>query len=204
MSAGVIDWVAVRARLARAAEATEQALNPSPERARRIMDERARVLAPAPPAARPAGEQIELLVFSLAGARYGIETRFVREVARLAEVTPIPGATDFLAGVAAIRGEILGVLDPRPIFGLAAGALTARMILCGEQHAEFGLLIDQAHDVVILPLTELFEPPGSASGAGRAYLRGVTKDALVVLDGARLLGDEQLFVDRPPEAAISR
>jgi len=204
MSAGGIDWVAVRARLTRAAEATEQALNPSPERARRIMDERAKVLARRPPVARPVGDQIELLIFSLADARYGIETRFIREVVRLADVTPIPGATDFLVGVTPIRGEILGVLDPRRILGLAAGLLTARMILCGEQRAELGLLIDHAHDVATVALTEIFEPPGPASGVGRTYLRGVTKDALVILDGTALLGDEHLFVKRPQEAATSR
>jgi hypothetical protein len=33
------------------------------------------------------------------------------------------------------------------------------------------------------------------AGVSREYLRGVTKDALLVLDGRALLNDERLYVD---------
>jgi purine-binding chemotaxis protein CheW len=191
---GTVDWTALHERLARAAAAAEQALDPAPERARQIMDQRARILARAPPAARPAGDHIEVLVFSLAGGRYAIETRYVREVVRIADVTPVPGVSDFVVGVTTLRGEILAVVDLCRIFGVEARSLTAHMILCGEQRAEFGVLADNVHDVTPLPLAEIFESPGGVSGSDRAYLRGVTRDALVVLDGAVLLWDERFFI----------
>ena len=43
---------------------------------------------------------------------------------------------------------------------------------------------------------ELLELPGSAPGIGRQYLRGVTKGALIVLDGAILLQDDRLVIDQ--------
>ncbi|MBC7818114.1 MAG: hypothetical protein IAG10_14590 [Planctomycetaceae bacterium] len=46
---------------------------------------------------------------------------------------------------------------------------------------------------------ELLEPPGSVTGIGREYLRGVTRDALIVLDGAVLLQDARLFIDQIDE-----
>jgi hypothetical protein len=46
---------------------------------------------------------------------------------------------------------------------------------------------------------DVLEPPGSLTGAGRDWVRGVTRDALVVLDGAVLLKDRRLFIDQGEE-----
>jgi hypothetical protein len=43
---------------------------------------------------------------------------------------------------------------------------------------------------------DLLEPPESVAGIGRDFLRGVTADALIVLDGERLLRDEQLIINQ--------
>src|SRR5262245_46166269 len=94
-----IDWQQVRRRLARAVAATEEASRLSPERARAVMEERARALARVPPAAARAADVLEVVIFALADELYAIETRHVREVSRLTDATPVPGAPDFLLGV---------------------------------------------------------------------------------------------------------
>src|SRR5947209_1803679 len=104
-----IDWARVRARLARAAAANEGALRLSPERARAVMDERARALARVP-AETAAVRALEAVVFELSGERYALETAHVHEVVRLAGLTPLPGAPDYLAGVTNLRGQILAVI----------------------------------------------------------------------------------------------
>src|SRR5439155_3741502 len=75
-----IDWAAVRRRLARAAEASAGNVRLSPERARAIMEERARALARAPAEPAAAARVLEVLVFDIAGECYPIETAHVREV----------------------------------------------------------------------------------------------------------------------------
>jgi purine-binding chemotaxis protein CheW len=200
-----IDWADLRARLARAAAETEAALSPTPEQSRQIMDARARILARAPPAPNLTGEQIEILAFSLAEARYGVETRHVREVARLTNITPIPGGADAVIGVTSVRGEILPVIDPRVVFGGKARGLTARLVLCGEQRAEFCMLADHAHEVSTVPLAEIFKAPSSVSGSDRREcVRGLTADGLVIIDAAALLGDERFFSNSDQELHASR
>ena len=193
-----IDWEEVRRRLARAAEATGETLRLSPQRAKAILDERARALARVPPAAPKASEVLEIATFALANEHYGVETRFVREVVRLADFTPLPGAPPFLVGVLNLRGEILALIDLRTFFGVPARGLTdlARVLVLGDERPEFGVLADAAHEVTTLRVDEVHEAPDSAAGVGREYLRGVTKDALIVLDGAALLGDGRLFIDQ--------
>jgi purine-binding chemotaxis protein CheW len=199
---GAIDWPAVHRRLAQAARATEEALAVSPERARAVLEERAHALAQVPVQAPPASEVLEIAVFTLANERYGIETRHVHEVLRFSEYTPVPGAPDFLIGVFNLRGEILAAIDLRKFFGVADRGVTdlSRVLVLGGERAEFGVLADTAHEVRTVRTDEVLEPPASVAGVGREYLRGVTKAALIVLDGAVLLQDARLFIDQAEEA----
>jgi purine-binding chemotaxis protein CheW len=196
-----IDWENVRRRLARAAEATEEALRLSPERAKAVMDERATALARAPASGARAAEGLEIAVFALANERYGVETRYVREVVRLTDYAAVPGAPPFLVGVVNLRGEVLALIDLRTFFGVPARGLTdlSRVLVLGDQRAEFGVLADAASEVITLRVDEIHKPPDSAAGVGREYLRGVTADALIVLDGAALLKDGRLFIDQGEE-----
>ena len=192
-----IDWKQVRQRLARAAERQEAAAL-SPERARQVLEERAVTLARVPVEATADGAGIEVIVFALADERYAIETQYVCEVIRLADLTPLPGAPEFLAGVTSLRGQIVAVVELRKFFGVAPRGLTdlARLVVLGSDQPEFGVLADAVHEVVTLRKGQLLEPAGAVAGVGREYLRGITADALIVLDGAALLQDPRLFVDQ--------
>jgi purine-binding chemotaxis protein CheW len=195
-----IDWPQVRERLARATTATEQALRLSPERGREVMEQRARDLARVPDRATPA-EVLEAVIFTLGNERFALETCHVREVVRLRDLTPLPGAPDFLLGVTSLRGHILAVIDLRRFFGIAGKGLTDlnRVIVLGGERAELGVLADTASEVIALRRDQVLEPPGSVAGVARAYLRGVTAEALLVLDGAVLLRDPRLIIDQGQE-----
>jgi purine-binding chemotaxis protein CheW len=193
-----LDWKRARARLERALAATEESWRLTPARARAILEERARKEAQSPAAPAAAGAVLEAVVFSLGNEKYALETRFVREVVRLGDYTPLPGSPSFLLGVLNLRGEILAVMDLRSFFGIAEQAQTdfSRVLVLGTERAEFGLLADAAQEVCRLRQDEVLEPPGSVVGAGREYVRGVTREALVFLDGAVLLHDRRLFIDQ--------
>jgi purine-binding chemotaxis protein CheW len=202
---GPIDWKRVRELLARAIQATEEATTLSPERARSVMEERARVLARVPPEPPRTAEILEVAIFVLGAERYAIETRYVREIVRLADFTPVPGAPDFVVGVMSLRGEILAVIDLRRFLGVPVAGLTdlSRVVVLGPEPAAFGVLADQTREVSTLRIEEVLEPPETVAGVGREYLRGVTGNALIVLDGAALLGDPRLFINQAETAGGS-
>lgn len=196
-----IDWAAVRERLARAQAATAAALEPSPGHVRALMDERARALA-RPPAPRDVGEVRDVLAFALGVERYAIETRYVREVVRLADFSPVPGAPDFVRGVTNLRGEVLCLVDLRNVLDVASEGLTdlSRTVVMGIERAEFGILVDGTFEIVRLRQDDIVPPPESVAGVGREYVLGVTRKALLVLDGAALLRDSRLYVNQDGRA----
>ena len=182
--------------------ATEVAQQTSPERAKAVIDERARELANPPAQAASAEQSLEVVTFMLAEERYGIETSHVREVVRLVDFTPLPGTPDFLVGVTNLRGEILAVVDLRKFLGVPGARLTdlSRLIVLGSDRAEFGLLADTWVGVVRLRADEVLEPPEPVAAASGKYARGVTKEGVVLLDGAVLLTDARLFIDQSQES----
>jgi len=194
---GRIDWAGARARLDRAASERD-AGGLSPEQAREVLDARAAALARVPEQPPESSEVIEVAIFRLADERYALETRFVRRVERLGELTPIPGTPDALSGVVNSQGEVLAVFDLRPLLGIERrerSDQTRIMVIGGGDGDEFGLLADEAREVVTLRHARLFPPPGSAEGFGRVAVRGTTRDGLTVLDGEALLRDDRLVIN---------
>lgn len=151
------------------------------------MAERARRLArlPTPP---QVGEMLEAITFSLANEIYAIETRYVLEVFRLRDLAPLPGAESSVCGVTAWRGELLTVLDLRGMLGLSIAALNdlSRVIVLSGNQTTFGILADAVRDLVTLSAAAVREPSDGVA-AHRTYLRGITGDALLVLDANALL-----------------
>lgn len=187
-----LDWDVLRSRLAAAGRATADALRVSPDRARQMLDERARSLARSPSAPADAAERIELFAFSLRGERYAFETHYVREVCRPPDATPVPGAPEFLAGVVNLRGEVLAVVDLACALALPASpALAEWLIVLGTGRAEFGIACDEIGEVRTVAVDALHP---AVDGRNR-YVLGVTAEAVVVLDGAALLADERLTVE---------
>jgi len=166
-----------------------------------VLERRARALA------RPVGRLaeseygseagVEVAVFRLADERYALETRFVRRVVRLPTPTPVPGTPGHFVGLVNLHGEILAVFDLRPLLGLARPAATdrTRVLVLGADGDEFGVLVDAAEGVVRLRPEEVFSCHGGGEGLAGAAARGVTRDALSVLDGAALMSDPRLTID---------
>jgi purine-binding chemotaxis protein CheW len=159
----------------------------SQERLQAVLDARARALARPIVTSQP-GERFEGVVFALAGERYAIESRYVIEVFRLKELALFPGARPPAFAITAWRGELLQILDLRAVLGRPTTALDdlGHVLVLGERRAAFGVLADAAHGLIALPVAEL-RPWAEGTAAGGEYLRGITRDAVLVLNAERIL-----------------
>jgi purine-binding chemotaxis protein CheW len=191
-----IDWTLARERLARALRATEESDAPTPEQSREILRERARKLAEPIEHDNADADEIAVVVFSLGQERYAVEARFVHEIVRGVDITPLPETPAFVAGAAKLRGEIHSIFDIHSLLGLPSMRSTssAPIVALGNRRIEFGILADEVHEIVQLASADILPPPLLKDEEGSRRVRGVTKDALVVLDGAALLEDERLYV----------
>ncbi len=166
-----------------------------------ILRDRAHLLARPPEQAATADTQLEVLEFRLAQERYAVETRHVREVCPLKDLTPLPCTPPFVLGVVNVRGCILPVLDLKIFFELPETGLTDLhcIILVRARDLEFGLLADVVVGVRSVPVENLQPSLPTLTGIRSDYLKGVTDECLVVLDLARLLADPKIRVHEEVE-----
>ena len=173
----------------------------SPSAAAQILRARAQALA-RPPEHAPAAETLlEVLEFRLAQEGYAVETRYVRAVYPLKDLTPLPCTPLFVLGIVNVGGHILPVLDLKKFFDLPEQGLTDlhHIILVRGRDLEFGLLADVIVGVRSIPVEGLQSSLPTLTGIRGDYLKGVTAEHLVVLDLARILADPKIIVHNEVE-----
>lgn len=169
--------------------------------AKHILRARAQALA-RPPKRAPAAETLlELLEFRLAQERYAMETRYVREVHPLKDLTPLPCTPPFVLGIVNVRGHIRAVLDLKKFFDLPEKGLSdlQRIILVRSHDVELGLLADVIVGVRSIPIESLQPSLPTLTGIRSDYLKGVTAERLVVLDLAHILADPKIIIHEEVE-----
>ncbi|TAM59438.1 MAG: purine-binding chemotaxis protein CheW [Rhodanobacter sp.] len=187
-----IDWRGIERRLEAVRIAIEDGWAPSPEQARQILKARALALAEEPVPAEAADERIEIVEFMLAHERYAVESRYVREVFPLENLTPLPCLPRFVLGIVNLRGEIQVVIDLKMFFDLPGTGLTDldKVIVLHSGNMFFGILADAIVGVRHVALADIQPSLPTLMGIREDYLQGVTADRLVVLDAGKLLADE--------------
>jgi purine-binding chemotaxis protein CheW len=198
--AAPVDWAEVRRRLGAVQAVMERALNPSGEEKRRILKARAAALG------RERGKQteeesVEVVTFLLAYETYGLESRWVREIFPLRELTPLPWNPPFVAGIVNVRGRILPVVDIKKLFDLPEKGLTDlnKVLIIHSGDLELGILADQVLGMRSVPLSGIQSSLPTLMGIREDYLRGVTADRLVILDAVKILTDQRVAADSMDE-----
>lgn len=165
--------------------------------------ERAKALSREPRVEEAAPGSLEVVEFLLAYERYGIESSYVREVCPLKELTPLPCTPPFVRGITSIRGQILSVLDLKRFFGLPERGLTDlnQVLLLHGDDLEFGLLADAILGVRSIPTAEIQPSLPTLTGIREAYLKGVTRERVVILDAGKLLSDKKMIVHEEVESS---
>jgi chemotaxis signal transduction protein len=128
-----------------------------------------------------------VLVIRLGDERVGVALAYITEVHRAVRLTAIPGARHPVIGVIAWRGRVLTVLD---IALQRAGPVTigetTRIVVIGQRRAAFGIIADEVEDTQLANLHD-GAPVETVDPARAELIRGVTSDALVVLDVPALI-----------------
>jgi purine-binding chemotaxis protein CheW len=98
-----------------------------------------------------------------------------------------------------VRGQILSLIDLRHFFDLPRLGLSElnKLIILQGDDMELGILADAMLGVQAIPRADIQPGLPTLNGVRRAYLKGVTAERLVVLDGGRILSDRSLVVQEP-------
>lgn len=191
-----VDWRDIERRMAAARAAIERGWTPPPEETQRILKARAQALALEPVQAEAADERLEVVEFLLAYEHYAVESRYVREVFPLENLTPLPCTPTFVLGIINLRGELLSVIDIKKFFELPEKGLTDlnKVIVLRSENMLFGILADAITGVRRVPIADIQPSLPTLTDIREAYLRGVTPDRTVILDAEKLLSDVNIIV----------
>ena len=186
---GGIDWGQVKERLKKAEAGLGRAYGIHPSRARAIMRRRAARLAARGRKEKEAALPLSLLQFRLGGETFAVELGRVAEVATRVAITPIPGASPELLGVANLHGEIRPVLDTAMLIGLPAweeGDMLEAVVYLRREVGEIGIRVDAVDRVREIDKSEIGHPGGENAMMG-PFVAGVTDDLTILLDAGGIL-----------------
>lgn len=132
----------------------------------------------------------EVLVFEVAGQRYGLPSGDVLELVRAVTITPLPGASAVIEGVVNVRGRVLPVLDMRARFRLPAKLLepSDHFIVATAGLRGVILRVDRATHLALVDEASILTP--QSLGPNARYLAGVAR----LEDGMVLIHDVATFL----------
>lgn len=142
-------------------------------------------------------DEIETLQFFLSSETYAIETRFVKEVIQLKEVTPLPLTPNFMLGIINLRGSLVSVIDIRKFFDIPSNALSNlnRVILLEEGEIVIGILADFIGGVINVDKNIITKSLPTLKGIREDFLLGITPERMVIIDTQKLLHDPKLIIN---------
>jgi chemotaxis signal transduction protein len=143
--------------------------------------------------------EVQLVTFLLGDEEYGVPISQIQEIDRLARITKVPKAAEFIEGITNLRGEVIPVLDTRKRFGLEVKPSDdrTRIIIVDLGGVKTGLVVDSVREVLNLARKDIAPPPEAiGSGIDQQFISGIGKvDAgkrmIVLLDVERILSRQE-------------
>ena len=143
--------------------------------------------------------EVQLVTFMLGAEEYGVPISQIQEIDRLAKITKVPKAAEFIEGITNLRGEVIPVLDTRRRFGLDVKPSDdrTRIIIVDLGGVKTGLVVDSVREVLNLAKKDIAPPPEAiGSGIDQQFISGIGKvDAgkrmIVLLDVERILSRQE-------------
>lgn len=143
--------------------------------------------------------EVQLVTFMLSGEEYGVPISQIQEIDRLAKITKVPKAAQFVEEVTNLRGEVIPVVDTRKRFELEAKAPDdrSRVIIVELGGVKTGLIVDSVREVLSLPKKDVAPPPEAIhSGIDQRFISGIGKvdsgkRMVVLLDVQKILSNTE-------------
>ncbi|MGA2186037.1 MAG: chemotaxis protein CheW [Bryobacteraceae bacterium] len=143
--------------------------------------------------------EVQLVTFMLGAEEYGVAISQIQEIDRLARITKVPKAAQFIEGITNLRGEVIPVLDTRKRFGLEVKPPDdrTRIIIVDLGGVKTGLVVDSVREVLNLATKDIAPPPEAiGSGIDQQFISGIGKvdsgkRMIVLLDVERILSRQE-------------
>ncbi|REB09775.1 chemotaxis protein CheW [Sporosarcina sp. BI001-red] len=122
---------------------------------------------------------MKTIVFQLLDKEYAIEVDVVQSIEKLLlmTITRIPGVPSYVKGVINLRGMVTPIVDLRNRFDLPEMEYNdnTRIIIVNLENFDVGLIVDDANDVIDIPVNALESQPEVVGSVESEFVAGVAK-----------------------------
>ncbi|AOU98447.1 chemotaxis protein CheW [Acidihalobacter yilgarnensis] len=141
-------------------------------------------------------DELQCVTFFLSGEVYALDVMRVQEVLRVGEISPVPGAPEYVLGIINLRGNVVTVIDARQRLGLEFTEPddSSRIIVLEAAGQDVGILVDGVAEVVRIRQDEIDPSPSVGNQEAARYIQGVAsrdKELIIVVDVEKLLNEEE-------------
>lgn len=167
-------------------------MNGLSERERRVLEERAQLLARNIEQNEEKSDVLEVVLCTVAKEVFALPVVHLREVVLLPAVTALPHCPDWLMGVAHVRGNLMSVLCLGKFCHAKGESRPEYLAVVEGTDGPLGLAIDKVQTCQMIALSSL------VSGEDRSERRvtmGVTPQMATVLDVPRLLALPEIVIE---------
>lgn len=116
-----------------------------------------------------------ICLVTLGGELFAIDLRHVREVFELESITPVPGLSSTVVGVANLRGTVMPLADLRPSLGIPATTAQPFVVVVRHGQQQVGVLIDAVPEIRTIHPDDLMNAASRGLSESRPFLSGLVK-----------------------------
>lgn len=162
-----------------------------------LLEERARKIAYRKEKEAAESDKSEFLLFSIEHELYAIEACYISEVYPLIDPTIVPCVPKWIYGVINVRRKIYSIVDLQNFFQLPQQQEREcdKVIILEDGATSFAILTHDIIGVQAISTEELQSPLPTISNHCKEYIKGITDDRIVLLDGYKLIHSEELVVN---------
>lgn len=146
----------------------------------------------------PGTEIQELCKFRVKDLLCGLDIRFIQEINKHFNMTPVPLAQDYIKGIVNIRGQIVTMIDLekkiRPDTE-CRNSYEKQAIIVDATKQPVGLLVDKVEDVFRIDPEQIEPPPSNLSGFEGSFFLSVYKEKdelIAILNINEILKNEKI------------
>lgn len=148
-------------------------------------------------AEEPVEPSVQYCTFKFENELYGIEISYIQEIINIQKIFKAPAAPEYILGVINLRGNIVPVIDIKPILKKPSwkADVNSNIILINSGNMIVGIVVDQIGDVVFLTRSGIESVEIRRGEEMARYLIGISKlpdKVLALLDPKKIIDDTKL------------
>ena len=110
-----------------------------------------------------AEEEVRICLFSISGDSYAVTVDLLAEIIIPQKVFPVPTTPSHVIGIINLRGNIVPIVDIRPVLSLPSTAGLNQVAIIRHEQLTIGIVVDSVADVISVPVSSILPLPAETA-----------------------------------------